>query len=67
MVDFMLRVFCHTPKKDQLSKKKRLQQEKHKQSERPSADEWINERWYIHAGEHCLAANRNEVLTRAAT
>ena len=59
--------FATHQRKTSCQKKKRLQQGKHKQSERPSADEWINERWYIHAGEHCLAANRNEVLTRAAT
>ena len=61
----MLRVFCHTPKKNQLSKK--LKQEKYKQSQCPSADEWISKQWYIHTVEYYLATERTDVLTRATT
>ena len=40
---------------------------KWKQPKCPSADEWINKMWYIHAIEYYSTLKRKEILTHATT
>lgn len=40
---------------------------KEKETESPSADEWVNTMWYVYAREYCLTIRRNELRTQAMT